>query len=501
MSLPPSKVILAGASRTAFRYRSDVGLVETRPTVVNDKRVCTSSGGVRRRIPFVYRGPTIFVDGNLRVEGETYLSDELSSEIVPIQKKSYPKRRHSWSVSGQVLDETGHWRKPRKKGQQIRFGRDLWRNPLPYSMQLLEGDISHFSGQNQYSSGPPSGSSPVFGYWLHVGDLLCSDYHLETPAFPPYEAGLVDRAVVKALGQLKDQDVNLAVAFGERKETAEMVMGSLRSLTKAAKAARKGNLLGAARALAGVGGGTRQREISKRALRAGFRSKNSLGKPKGQFLADNWLALQYGWMPAYKDSYGAVNALHKRDSDQPKRYSVACRAVVRSWSDSHSTASYNYGYGVTRDVHVEQLAVVRLDYYLENPLLHSLSQLGITNPVEVAWELVPFSFVWDWWNPIGGYVSSMDAALGFKFRSGSLTQCIHQQYRGALFSSNKTTSSWPDVALGVGIASTRGVKMDRVVYDTSPLPRAPSFKNPFPKTGRHIANAVSLFASSLRHSK
>jgi hypothetical protein len=44
--------------------------------------------------------------------------------------------------------------------------------------------------------------------------------------------------------------------------------------------------------------------------------------------------------------------------------------------------------------------------------LKQLSQLGITNPALLVWELIPYSFVIDWLIPVGDFLSSLDALVG-----------------------------------------------------------------------------------------
>lgn len=45
-------------------------------------------------------------------------------------------------------------------------------------------------------------------------------------------------------------------------------------------------------------------------------------------------------------------------------------------------------------------------------------RFGLLNPLSVAWELMPLSFVADWFLPIGSYLSGFDANLRFDVTSG-----------------------------------------------------------------------------------
>lgn len=47
-------------------------------------------------------------------------------------------------------------------------------------------------------------------------------------------------------------------------------------------------------------------------------------------------------------------------------------------------------------------------------------RFGLLNPLEVIWELVPLSFVADWFLPIGDYLSALDAPFRFTHIGGTV---------------------------------------------------------------------------------
>lgn len=60
----------------------------------------------------------------------------------------------------------------------------------------------------------------------------------------------------------------------------------------------------------------------------------------------------------------------------------------------------------------EKSCRVKLWLKISNPQLSQLQQLGLTNPALVAWELVPFSFVFDWFISVGQYLQGITALHG-----------------------------------------------------------------------------------------
>lgn len=57
-----------------------------------------------------------------------------------------------------------------------------------------------------------------------------------------------------------------------------------------------------------------------------------------------------------------------------------------------------------------------------DPVIHSLSQQGLINPASIAWDLVPYSFVFDWLLPIGDILRGYESELGLQFISGYISQ-------------------------------------------------------------------------------
>ena len=378
-------------------------------------------------------------------------------------------RTKTWVYRGRVYSRTTGYRP-----KTFRITSKAWREPKPYRASLEEGDLTHFNGYHKYYS---SVYDPAFQK-EEYGDLPRDRYVGVRPAIPGFDPGLESRAVIKALAKLKDQKVNLAVAFGERHETAKLLVSTLSGLTKAARSLRHGDMRGVAK---------------------GLGLRGSPKAPRGQTFPQKWLELQYGWLPLYSDVYGATAALNEADRNTADRYAATVTGKVGSDRSSNTPPQYrNYGYSVYTVNKEFEGAFCRLDYFLENPFLASLSSLGITNPLEVAWELVPFSFVADWFYPVGNYLSSLDAALGWKFRGGSLTRLFRREHEAGLLNVDDGKSWFPNGISTWGAARIRQMAINRTVYSSSPLPRIPSFKNPFPQDGRHIANAIALFASSLR---
>lgn len=263
--------------------------------------------------------------------------------------------------------------------------------------------------------------------------------------------------ITKMLLKLKDQKVNLGVAFAERAATAELVGSSARRIAQAFTFARKGKFKRAASAL---GVSSRKQQPS------------------------NWLELQYGWKPLLSDIYGATELLRNRGK---LGFLVTVKAATRNVVDVLTDpVNKNGPYQYRRHFRGEWGHFARCDYLPGSGFMRVLSYSGISNPLEIAWELVPYSFVVDWFLSVGNWLSALDAANGFEFKSGSIT------YRRV--SSKEVTSDLSGIYYGSFKGSAYNKTVQREVLLSSPLPYAPYVKNPV--SLGHMANGLSLLAEA-----
>lgn len=111
-----------------------------------------------------------------------------------------------------------------------------------------------------------------------------------------------------------------------------------------------------------------------------------------------------------------------------------------------------------------------------------LTSLGLSDPAQVAWALVPFSFVVDWFLPVGSYLEALGAVKGLTFVSGTRTEFTNGSLNiqtGYLKSSEGT----PFTRYG-HIATVA-----RSVYTGFPFP-LPYVKSPFSTS--HMVSALAL---------
>jgi hypothetical protein len=138
-----------------------------------------------------------------------------------------------------------------------------------------------------------------------------------------------------------------------------------------------------------------------------------------QNAAAYWLSLQYGLKPMMSDVYNMLKTIQDGIQSEVPALSVTVK------QDDEPLAPPNLwpGFVATRKDWTSKRGVeVGYRFKISNPTLYSLTQYGLTNPLELAWDLIPLSFAVDWFTGAGNFIASLTHPMGTTFRSGYLTK-------------------------------------------------------------------------------
>lgn len=284
--------------------------------------------------------------------------------------------------------------------------RDWVRHKKPYSAKVgpfvsyrtIKRDVVC---QDSYWN-PASNSGKV---WLLSGSAKAP---LPDPRTDSFSSTIRNKCVYKLQDDIAKSDFNLAVSGAEASKTVQLITSTASRLYMAARALKKGRLGDAYRVLG---------------LEPG---KRRLPKPKAvrNNAAGYWLELQYGWGPLLADIDGACSALATRlnEPQVPVFYSEA-RSGERSFRNVVTYSGRSTWEAVIPwDVVSREVCRMGVYYRIRNGNIMQAARLGITNPALVIWELVPFSFVVDWFIPVGNFLSQLSAYHGLEFVTGYQTQ-------------------------------------------------------------------------------
>ncbi len=100
------------------------------------------------------------------------------------------------------------------------------------------------------------------------------------------------------------------------------------------------------------------------------------------------------------------------------------------------------------------------------------ASLASMNPVSIAWELIPYSFVIDWVIDIGGYLRSLESALIYSrfFKSGYTTETTRRMVNAYYQGSERIGNN---IYTLTGNGFSKGSKKRRAVLSALPFPHLP----------------------------
>jgi len=140
------------------------------------------------------------------------------------------------------------------------------------------------------------------------------------------------------------------------------------------------------------------------------RSYENLRK-KAKYPADAWLELEFGWKPMIQDIGTSVEIL-QREFPVERIKAVGTNLGVQTSKSLYPPDWYPYGYDeiTTVKATASYSGIMRVT----NPNLLLANQLGFVNPAAIIWDAVPFSFVVDWFIPVGRFLKSYSNNFGFE---------------------------------------------------------------------------------------
>lgn len=228
--------------------------------------------------------------------------------------------------------------------------------------------------------------------WAHDGTGLLEPY---------CPTSMRNESVTKALNQLADQKVNLS-------ENLATLGQTLRLFTE------KGFALYSALA------SMKSNKSLKPFLYKSYR--DIMREGISRTIAQEYLKYVYGFAPLMSDLYGLAE-LAKRQS------STDLLLKARGFSNRDyylgETREFARSYSRAKRLSGIETCVAKTTLWAQiDPNFsgnRALNQLGLVNPASLVWELVPWSFVVDWFVPVGPVLSALTAPAGLIFVDGTLS--------------------------------------------------------------------------------
>lgn len=353
------------------------------------------------------------------------------------------------------------------------------------NLNVLSSKMTNSGSINLYRRFPPSNY-----YWdTVVGPYIfgASSQAQTAPSGSPnanfrdvsHNPVVIQNAINGAMDKIADQKLNLAQFIAERKQVANMVNDTVQKVTK-------------------VIGYLRKRKFRKALDVLGITHH------PGKFtkdLGNNWLALQYGWKPLLADAHGAAEHLAKNHMGRPLHLIVRKNSLMASKDFSASSTLVDGGgtyIGPVDWVFSERVtrSMCKLEFVVTNDFIRQGRELGLTDPLTLAWELMPWSFVYDWFLPVGDFLQRLSYDSGLVYIGGCSSTKSFQKVSARLRSGTYSYA-------GGGLSTVSGDalvcenhRFTRLIYPSPPRAVWPDFKDPFSAT--HVANALALLRGTIR---
>lgn len=175
----------------------------------------------------------------------------------------------------------------------------------------------------------------------------------------------------------------------------------------------------------------------------------------------------FGWLPMMQDIHDAFGTLSGAHRTSPTR---ARNSIV--FSQKISNANHRL------TVQTELGAMVGAQGRMHNPNLALLSDLGLINPAAVLWDKVPYSFVVNWFIPVGSYLNSLTDLVGYTTERAFVTTFVRKTAVGTIRVTNPDTGKldWRDRSVQT-LYVTRTLGFPAPALPSFQLPSADLFKS------------------------
>lgn len=122
-------------------------------------------------------------------------------------------------------------------------------------------------------------------------------------------------------------------------------------------------------------------------------------RPLSERFSQKWLEYRYGWMPLIYDMEDAVKALSMAENKMARGRATYSEtgSVTEVWTASSTATRSDWSEVLTFERVHRGWAAAEFDIMS--------SRFGL-DPIRTAWELVPFSFVMDWFVQVGDFIEA-----------------------------------------------------------------------------------------------
>lgn len=210
--------------------------------------------------------------------------------------------------------------------------------------------------------------------------------------------------------RFNDTVMNLSMMAKDLYDASNMALDYFKRVNRCWKDLKRGNFRKAFRAFSG------SRKLSKG-------------------MANNWLAFQYGVLPTIHSVQDAFVAANNQKAQTLR--------LVNTVGGSRTTRCVSSKYWSIYGQQVKKVSIRGFRYFTTK---ESIRNLLVTNQVEVAWDATPYSFLLDWFVPIGDYLKQFGYSTNLRATTGcnSKRSKIDEYSGGSYLGSQGPLKTWTE---------------------------------------------------------
>lgn len=129
-------------------------------------------------------------------------------------------------------------------------------------------------------------------------------------------------------------------------------------------------------------------------------------KAKAKAFSNNFLEYHFGWEPAMADIHDSLQTMTQADFGKKVIRVRRNSAAARHYSSNDAVGMW------IKDITWQDTGKAGCTVTISNESVYLANQVGLLNPLSVAWDTVPFSFVADWFANVGDVLSSITGFCG-----------------------------------------------------------------------------------------
>jgi hypothetical protein len=208
-------------------------------------------------------------------------------------------------------------------------------------------------------------------------------------------------------------------------------------------------------------------------------------------VADTWLEYSYGWKPLLNDVFNIAQATASVIVERQR----VVRYKTERGENRKVTTKVVDGTGSLSKTLFEsrRSTAIGVMFRIPDGALHITDAFGLSNPLTVAWEIIPFSFVVDWFLPVGDALKGLTAFSGLEFHDGWITRKTFTSATGTVDLKSFTSGGVSHTRSGRVQGSIKTFTIGRDRLTSFPSYGFPEWKDP--RSFAHAASAIALLQS------